>query len=759
MTASGDASADEILILEVEVNGRDIGKVGEFTVRHGKLLARPSELRELGFRVPDSKTDGLLSLSDLPGVTWNLDRAKLLVHITTSESQLAPTLVHPDERQEAAFHRVIESGTGVTLNYDIVDTVAAAGNSANAALDVRAFSPQGTVTSNWVAFAGMSSGPSGRNKVVRLDSAYTFADVNSLRRYSLGDFTTNGLSWTRPVHMMGAQIRSDFSTRPDLITFPLPSLAGSTAVPSTVQVLADGNVVASSEVAPGPFEVPQIPVISGAGMISMTMTNALGQQVTINQPFYASYALLAKGLQTFAAQAGPVRRNWGSESYDYGEFAASGGYRRSFNSKLTIEGVVEGTPETFMTGAGGVRQIANLGVINFSAAGSFGSTVPGYQFSAGGQRVGRRFSAGAAATLADRNFRDIASMNGDAVLRRQLSGYSSFSLRRFGTGGVAYAGIDEDPSPKPVSAQPSSAIHSHIVSGSYSFLLHRMAIYASAFRSLDSGVSGTLQVGLTIPLGRRSSATMGWTSNGDAQPQVQQSAAQIQQWGYQGYVSGPHSQHEFGIAQYKSHFGLMSARLDSNSGETTGRLEAQGALSLVDRSLFASNTIHDSFAIVDTSPLSNIRVLQENRDVGRTGPSGRLLVPDMRSFELNHIIIEATELPADLSIRDPSREMRPRDRSGVVVKFPIKFSRGALLRLIDESGRPLPLGSAARLKATGVTVPVGYDGQAYVEDLSSHNELTVERPDGRRCTALFDYQPTPGDIPSIGPLRCTEQKP
>jgi outer membrane usher protein len=69
------------------------------------------------------------------------------------------------------------------------------------------------------------------------------------------------------------------------------------------------------------------------------------------------------------------------------------------------------------------------------------------------------------------------------------------------------------------------------------------------------------------------------------------------------------------------------------------------------------------------------------------------------------------------------------------------------------------MGSTATLKATGAVVPVGFDGDAYVEDLSLHNELTVEQPNRKRCTVAFDYQPLPGEIPSIGPLRCTEKKP
>ena len=145
--------------------------------------------------------------------------------------------------------------------------------------------------------------------------------------------------------------------------------------------------------------------------------------------------------------------------------------------------------------------------------------------------------------------------------------------------------------------------------------------------------------------------------------------------------------------------------------------------------------------------------------MGSTNSSGRLLVPDMRSFDLNHITIVPTDIPPDATINDASREMRPQDRSGIVVRFPVKISHGALLRLVDEAGVPLAVGSTATLRATGVTVPVGYDGDAYLEDLGGHNEVTVERTDGHRCVVAFAYQPVPDEIPTIGPLRCVDKRP
>jgi outer membrane usher protein len=760
--AAAAVAADETLLLEVQVNGHSTGKIGEFTLRRGKLLARPDELRELGFRVPDSFSTtpgGLIALSDLPGLTWNLDLKNQELHITAIDGRLVPTMLQPIGREGPQGPRVIESGTGLTLNYDTVGTFASGKAGATASADFRAFSPWGVVSSGWLAYAGANLAPTVNDPLIRLDSAYTFADTNTLRRYTLGDFITNGLSWNRPVHIEGAQIRSDFSMRPDLITFPLPSFAGSTSVPSTVEVLADGNVMLSSQIGAGPFEIPQLPVISGAGTVSMTVTNALGQQTTLTQPFYASTSLLAPGLQTFAVQGGMVRRNWGSVNNQYGHVAGAGDYRRGLTPKFTIEGAAEGTSGAFLAGGGGIVQVGNLGVLNLSAAASTGSGHLGGQFSAGAQRIGRVFSVGASAILADHNYRDIASMNGDGVLRKQISAFSSMSTRRFGSAGIAYGDIDQDAPIVPIQIYIQSAEHSKVVSANYSLQIHHMSFYASEFRNISSttGNKGGLQLGVTIPFGRRSSADVSGTTEGNAQVQVQRSVTRIGDWGYQAYVSAGNSNHAFGQAQYKSPVGLFTAGVDQSDGQTTLRMEAQGALSFADRALFPSNTIYDSFAIVDTGP--HIHVLQENRDVGTTSSSGRLLVPDMRAFDLNHISINATDIPSDVRIDTTSREFRPQDRSGVVVRFPIKFSNGALIRLVDEAGVPVPIGSTATLMGTGTVVPVGYDGEAYVEGLSAHNELKVERNDGRRCTAAFEYRPITGDIPTIGPLPCVEQKP
>ncbi len=303
------------------------------------------------------------------------------------------------------------------------------------------------------------------------------------------------------------------------------------------------------------------------------------------------------------------------------------------------------------------------------------------------------------------------------------------------------------------------AQRSRVFTANYSLQIRRASLYASEFRTLTGTGSSGLQVGMIVPIGKNRSISASGASDGTRQLQVQQAAPQVGDWGYQAYVAGGDSNHEFALGQYKAPVGLFTAGVDRNYGVTTLRVEAQSAISFADKKLFASNEIYDSFAVVDTRPLENVRVYQENRYAGTTGSSGRVLVPDLRAFELNHLSIDPTDVPGDVALVNDKVSLRPQDRSGVVVKFPIHINHSALLRLVDPAGKFVPQGSMATLHATGVVVPVGYDGQAYVEELSPHNELSVEYPDGKRCAVVFDYLPLRGDIPSIGPLPCLEKKP
>jgi outer membrane usher protein len=770
------SAADQGLLLDVWVNGFAINKVGQFVLRDGELLSQAQELSDLGFKMPPgikASTDGLIPLSALPGTTWKLDLGAQALHVTAPNDDIMPEVLDAGGSGTKGSHDV-ESGTGATINYDVTGNAAGKQDVLSGLLDTRIFSPYGVISSGLLAYAGGGLRGPGTESMVRLDSTYVYSDTASQRRYYLGDFITGGLAWTRPVRFGGVQITSDYSMRPDLITFPLPSLSGVAAVPSAVDVLVNGTRILSQEVNPGPFEIPQLPVVTGAGTIALAVTNAVGRQVTVDLPFYASAAMLSPGFQTWTAQAGEVRHNYGAVSADYENSAASYTWRRGITSWLTLESSGETTSGTNMAGGGAVVNLDDLAVLNAAGSSSLGGGRSGSQFSAGVQRIGRVFSFGLSGTSATRHYRDIAAVNGDPVPTLQLNANASLTLGRFGSFGVAYASIDSATgtdiatqaivNPGTALMEPTSALitHAHVLSGSYSVQINDMSLYATAYRDFSHGGGNGMLVGLTIPIGARSSVNFG-LSNGsggrDANVQAQESPVVIGDWGYQAYGNAATTNREFVEGEYKSPWGLLTAGVAHMSGQNAYTVEDQGAISFIDGSFFPSNTIYDSFAVVDTGGLAGIHVLSENRDAGMTDSAGQALVPDLRSFNVNHLAIVATDVPLDTTIGATTYDARPQDRSGVVVKFQVQVSHAAVLNLRDQAGHPIPVGSSGKLQSSGVAVPIGYEGEAYVEDLTAHNTLLVELPNANRCSVSFDYTPVEGQIPTIGPLTCKDAIP
>jgi outer membrane usher protein len=772
-------AAEESLLLEVRINGQPSGKIGQFVLRDAMLLAQPDELAALGLRLPPetaSDAETPIALAALPGIVWRLDQPTQTLFITIANNGLIPLTLDLGSRAQRSSPR-IESGSGVTLNYDIVGIASQGSTAVTGLVELRAFSPYGIISSSFLGSTAddSRSRPSGR--VIRLDTTYSYADGDTGRRYNVGDVITGGLGWTRPIRMGGLQLVADFSTRPDLITFPLPAISSSVTTPSTIDVLVNGSPLVSRQIDAGPFEVPQLPVVTGAGTILMTVTNALGQQVTTNMAYYASSELLAPTFQTFAIEIGAVRRNWGVLSNDYGTLAARGSYRRGFSDRLTFEAAGEATRGTIMAGSGIVVNVADLAILNTAVSASIGGGRHGMQVRLGVQRLSQVLSFSASATLASRGYSDIAAANGEPVPKRQINGSIGLSLGRLGSVGLAYAQIDRRASssdddfprfPRPivVPRSPADVIQTlpaqrtQILSASYSVQLGALTLYATGFRSVSSEKNTGVVVGLSIPLGRTASAnaSAGTGPGGDfAQLQASRSATDIDDFGYQLFASTGAGTRAFAQIEYKAPWALLSGGIDHAGNQTTARLEARGALSFIDDAVFASNTIYDSFAIVDTDGLADVSVLHENRLVGKTNARGLYLVTDLQAFTINHLAIAPSDVPIDVTLDQDVRDVRPQDRSGVIVKFPTSVSRAALLRLVDENGAAVPAGSTATLQGTGVVSPVGYDGEAYILDLNPTNVVDVVLPDGSRCSARFDYLRIPGIIPVIGPLACTGQ--
>lgn len=761
-------AASTPLVLELVLNGRATGELGQFVERDGQLLALPDELRSLGFVVPQGATEELMPLSALTDVRVHLNRPSQTLEVTARDDALQPTMLEARQPRAAPFS---PSEWGLMTNYDVSATQTNAQASGGALVEMRGLSPYGSLSNEEQYEIQPTSGARPR---VRLNTTYTYPDPDETRRWRAGDVVAGALSWTRAVRLGGAQVATDFGMRPDLVTYPLPAFYGSAAVPSTVDLMINGVQAYSNSVQSGPFEVHSLPSVNGAGEAVVAVTNALGVQTLTTVPFYIASDLLKSGLTSYSLEGGAARHSYGLASDSYGSGAFSASTRHGLTDWLTVEGHGEATDGIGTAGAGVAVRVGMLGVLSGAAAVSHGQRGDGFVlagpasgalFSVGFQRATRHYSISASATQASQGYRDVATAEGSAHPRQTVVVNFGLPLGRLGALNLTYinrhsgalrltSGHLPDWSTGSAASYGQQLVSQ--VSLGYSVPLTRDVLFmASSYMDPHNHSRFGVLAGLTFLLGDTSvnAGVSAQNHSVNSQFSAQKAAVSPGDFGYLVNDSEGASTQRMAQAEYVTPWGRVTAGASQYANDWAGRVGVSGAVVAMGGGIFASDHISDSFAVVSTGDLSGVRVNSENRAAGKTDSSGLLLVPNLQGYSNNRLAIDPDDVPPDYDVRRPVVEVRPGEYSGVKVDFGVRATSPAVLRIVLPDGRPVPLRSQVRV-AGGPPVPVGHDGLAFVTGLGATNTAEVKLPSGHRCRVRFHFQHVPGEIPTIGPLRC-----
>ena len=407
------------LQLVVAVNGENTGFFEAFVYdpQTNRLSARRSALTEVGVRTPEGQPDERLFLDTLPG-QYRYDAATQHIDFVLTDDQRLPRVYNARDEQERPKP---QAGLGAIVNYSVLGgsvrdraSGRATFNDTNVMFDARAFSEWGVLTQTGLVggnyFNQYSYNRNGQ-RYQRYDSSYVYADPDSTMTYRLGDAVSGATAWSRPIRLGGGQVMRDFTLRSDIVTRPMPSISGTAAAPSTVDVLVNGVRSYSQNVGVGPYSITNLPIIAAGGNAQVVIRDSTGRVVEQSLSLFNPARMLAAGLSDFSVEGGWARRSFGALSDDYDRRPiASGTWRYGLNEWVTLESHAEGGAGLVNAGAGVIAGLGAFGTLNLAATGSKSPYGNGGQAYADWQaQLGRvSFSLGAQRTFA--TYDDLASV-------------------------------------------------------------------------------------------------------------------------------------------------------------------------------------------------------------------------------------------------------------------------------------------------------------------------------------------------------------
>jgi outer membrane usher protein len=735
------------ILIEIELNGKRSEQPVQALRNQNKFFVsqdtlRILRIRERGLSEVNHSGETFYELSG-SGISYTFDEGEQFLKVSAPAAAFDRSEIDLATKSSQQPDR---SGTGIFFNHDFQLSRANEKYALAGLIEFGLFSPAGILTSRF-ANSNVFSG-----KPVRLDTQFMRDFPSKMMTLLIGDAISQGSSWSRALPYGGIRWASKFSTQPGFIPFPLPSLNGEAAQPSTVDLFVNGIRAGRSNVDPGPFTIRNIPIMTGQGNVQIVVTDVLGRQRVITQSYMADPQILRHGVTSYALETGFLRNNYGRSSAEYGAWFTSGSYKRGITDNLTIDLGSQLSKTVQTTGAGSSFAIPTLGSMNISGVVSHSSAGVGALVRAQMQHRGRQMSVGAAISFASRSFNTLGVSFDRERLVAQLQFSRSLRKGLSISSGYLYRSIYPSSSAKSKFSAANITLNAQLTR---SIFLLASVNYAPTDRQANS-----VALSLMIPLGggRTVIAASDVRENGYlSQVEMNKPLPVGSGLGYRVRTSTNHLGDRVleSSLSYQNPFGAYTFESALKGSQASWRLTETGSLILLDKQLFLSRWVTDSFAAIKVDGGAGLKVFANNHFVARTNRRGMALIPNLVPYEANSVRVDDEGLPVESNVDLSEKRVTPMPRSGVSLKVASSRVTGAVLRLTKENGEPLPLGAEAMVLGQAEPLFVGYRGDLYVAQPSCPLTIEVRWPGGF-CRAVVEELPKNQLMPHVVvPCRAT----
>lgn len=742
------AAEDNLILSNVWLNQVDRDTEVLVFEQDQQLYAECSVLKQLKVKVELMSRSGRkpeFCLLTAAGIKSELDSSLQAVKI-----ELPGNYFEAQSLSESPLLMPDKASLGGFVNYDLYF------EDAQGSREYSALSEIGLFRDYWLLDHAMlakhvEGGEGKRSEMLRLNSTFSIDFPQNYTRLVLGDSTTVMNPFMNSLRFGGLSFGTSYTERPDFIYWNAPTLRGSAALPSKVDLLLNGVSIYQQQVTPGDYVLQTGASIQQGGDAQVVVEDVLGNRTVQTFPLMINNRLLLPELNEYNISLGKLRYNYNIENDDYREFFSNLYFRRGVSHATTLGFNAAYSEEVQNLGLMWTQSAGKIAVLDMYAAGSRSAQEDGYSAGTALTRSWRKVSAGASIAYASHGYRILGYQDSLSVPKYDILAYLNvYDVPRVGSVNANYVQREYYDDAEGYSVD--SKMLNLGISKSFSSSLALGLTYFNDFAPEgDQGVYFSLNYNFDSSRSLYAShstedfSRLQFVQNNVAETGLDYTLGAYQREGdvtYQAYGA------------YGTRFGDLTAQYLQSPDYDSSMLSYRGALVVLGKKAALTRYVDNAFALVQVGDYADVDIYRSLSPMGATRKDGSFFVHNIVPYVTYDISFNQDQLMIDDKIDYSSKRIIALDKRGYALNFPVYQTRLIVARLLDEQGQILARASEVYLnQSKSEFFPVDGEGKVYLYGLKPDvYAVTVKTAGGKSCSAVLTVPAETSEQSAAKPL-------
>lgn len=593
-------------------------------------------------------------------------------------------------------------------------------------------------------------------------AAYLLHELPALQsKLVIGDAFSDGAVFNS-VGFRGVSLSTDDRMLPQSQSGYAPVIRGIARTNANVKITQNGNLLLTTTVAPGPFEIDDLYPTGYGGDLNVTVLEADGSQ----QSFTVTYASLAQLLRPKTWRYSLAGGEYRNGQIGAGEPFFQGAVQYGFSNLFTgfAGGILAPGYRSVLAGGAFNTELGAMaldltaakadipGVTTdggYSLRASYSKLVPDTQTNV--TLAAYRYSSVGYWSLEDTmQARQLAALDTPTTsVNRQRSRLQLSISQSLGEnwGSFYLSGLNTS-----YWNQPGTTTQVQLSYNNSITIAGLKPSYGVSYTRQRDDISGqadnSLLFTLSFPLGRevgagRLSASLTQRESGgqsvtSGQVSLGGTLGEDNAYSYGASISndGNSSSASFG-GGYRGAFATWSASASKGQAFTQASLGVSGGLVAHPGGVTFANQLGDTIGIVEARDAKGAKIAS---GMGTTvDGNGYAVLPNLMPYHINDVSIDPDGIPLDVELKSTRQQVVPRADSVVMVKFETVSGRAVMIAARLPDGSAAPFGASVFDANQAEVGLVGQDGQMFLRGIPEAGRLWVKWGEASDSQCAFDY--------------------